>query len=39
MFPKLVFTLLVYGSLLLSAGGGVALVVLLIRDAKNGRIW
>ena len=39
MFSQLIFTLLVYGALLLSAGGGVALIVLLIRDAKNGRIW
>jgi hypothetical protein len=39
MFPMLAFTLLVYGALLFSAGGAISLIVLLIRDVKNERIW
>jgi hypothetical protein len=39
LFPESFFAVLVYGGIALAAVGGVLLLVLLIRDVGEKRIW
>lgn len=39
LFPEMLFFILIYGSVIGSALGGLALIVLLGRDWHEGRLW
>jgi len=39
LFPDISLTLLIYGSLILTGIGAVALIWMLIRDRRNKQIW
>lgn len=39
MLPAWVFSVLVWGALVMTGVGGAALLVLLVQDLRGGRIW
>jgi len=38
-FPEWFFSVIVYGSIMLTAAGVVTLVVLVVKDLSAGRLW
>lgn len=38
-FPQSLFDGLVYGAIVLTAGGGITLLALFVRDLKGGSLW
>jgi hypothetical protein len=39
LFPQSFVTALVYGAIAITAAGATGLVVLLVRDWKDGKLW